>query len=355
MNRKLRIATVAAAAIGGLALAAPSFAAFTPRIAVSHSTVATAGAHPTTIHVTVPQNDDPVAAMNIFAPVGYSIAAAAPGTQIGQATASVFSRDTGLTLPLEGPVTTDDPAKYTTSPCSPGNNFAVWLLALSVAGQNVTIPVYVNPTAASPFSSLGAYRITVCLPPPDVPQGTPGRAVQGAQLLDANFTVDNVVTLPSQRGSYVWRMLSTPYTPGMGTPNAAGTVESRSFQALPARVTLTARYLVRSNTYKLSGRVSAGPTAVRGVRVQIYRGRSVAKLARRANTLTKKNGTYRTAGHLQPRKTTYFQVRVKVPEQEYPTGCVAANVPPAGSPAPPCVSSTFGGWAGFSSIIRIKL
>lgn len=354
MNTKLRIATLAVAAIAGLALAAPSLAQFTPRLAVSHSTVATAGVHPTTIHVTIPQNDDPVAAMNIFAPLGYTINAVAPGTQIGQATASVYSRTTGLTLPLEGPVTTDDPAKYTSSPCSPGMNFAVWLLALSVAGQNVTIPVYVNPTTASPFSALGSYRITVCLPSPEIPESQ-GGAVQGAQLLDADFTVNDAVSLPTQRGSYVWRMLSTPYQPNSGTPNPAGTVESRSFQALPAHVTLSARYVVRSNTYKLSGRVVAGPTAVSGVRAQIWRGRTIAGLTRRSNTLTKKNGKFATAGHLQPKKTTYFQVRVKVPEQDYASGCVVANLPPAGAPAPPCVSSTFGGWAGFSSIIRIKL
>jgi hypothetical protein len=357
MTTKLRIA-LTVAALAGLAFAAPSFAAFTPRLAVSHNSGATGGVHPTTIHVTIPQSDAPVAQLNIFVPAGYTLTAPAPGTQIGQATASVFSRDTGLTLPLEGAVTAADPAQFTGPPnnnCVPGQHMAVWLLALTVAGQNITVPVYVDPTTGSPFSTLGAYKITTCFAPPDVPQNVPGRSPQGAQLLDANFTVNAAFSLPSQRGSYVWRMLSTPYNPGVGTPNAAGTVESRSFLALPAGVTLGVKYKAKTNAYQLVGRVFAGPTAVAGVRAQIWRGLSVSGLTRRSNTLTRKNGTYSTAGHLKPRKTTYFQVRVTVPEQEYATGCVAANVPPNGSPALPCVSSTFGGWTGRSPVIRIKL
>jgi hypothetical protein len=349
-----RIVLVGAAALAGLALAAPSFASFTPTLAVSHDTAATGGAHPTTIHVTIAQTDDPIAVANIYVPTGYSIAAATPGTQIGQATASVFSRDTGLTLPLEGPVTADDPAKHAADPCSPGTNFAVWLLALSVAGQNVTVPVYVNPTSGA-ATALGSYKITTCLAPPDVPQGTPGRSPQGAQLLDANFTINTGVTLPSSAGTYVWRMFGTPYNPGLGTPSVTGTVESRSFLGLPGRVTLSAKYVAKTNTYRLTGRVLAGSTGVGGVRVQIYRGRTVGSLALKSSTTTKSNGTYATAGHLQPRKTTYFQARVKVNEQEDTDGCSDTSVPPAGSPAPPCVTSTFGGWAGISPTIRIKL
>lgn len=350
MNKKLRIAILVATAVVVLALAAPALATYSPRFAISHNTVATAGVHPTTIHVTIPQTDDPTAAANIFVPTGYQIAASNPGATIGSATASVFARDTGLTLPLEGPVTADDPARHTTDVCSPITNFAVWLLALSVAGQNVTVPVYVNPTAG-PSSALGAYVIKVCLPPPDVPPGTPGRAVLGAQLLDARFTV-NVTTLPSGTATNVWRTLFTPYNPGVGTPNAAGTVEARSFVGLPGAVSLRARYVTKTNTYRLSGRVSEGPTAVGGQQVMIFRGRTVRGLRRVSSTTTKANGTYATAGKLRPKRTTYFQARVTVPERDNPGGCAAANLPPAGVP---CSSSTFGGFAAFSSIIRIRL
>ncbi len=45
---------------------------------------------------------------------------------------------------MSGNVVADDPAKHTTDPCSPGSNFAVWNMNLSVAGQTLVIPIYVN-------------------------------------------------------------------------------------------------------------------------------------------------------------------------------------------------------------------
>jgi hypothetical protein len=350
MNRKLRVGILVATAIVVLALAAPALAAYTPRIAISHTTVATAGNHPTTIHVTIPQTDDPTAVVNIFVPTGYQVAASTPGATIGAATASVLARDTGLTLPLEGPVMADDPGKYTTSQCSPGNNFSVWLLALSVAGQNVTVPVYVNPTSG-PQAALGGFVIRVCLPPPDVPQGTPGRAVFGAQLLDARFTV-NVTSLPSGTATNVWRALFTPYTPGRGLPNVAGTVEARSFVGVPGSVSLRARYVTKTNTFRLSGRVTEGGTPVASQSVQIFRGRSVRGLRRVTSATTNAGGNFALSGKLRPRRTTFFQARTTVDERDFAAGCSAANVPPAGVP---CSTATRGGFAAFSSIIRIRL
>lgn len=350
MNRKLRIAILVATAVVVLALAAPALATYTPRIAISHNTVATAGNHPTTIHVTIPQTDDPTAAINIFVPTGYQVQAATPGSTIGSATASVLARDTGLTLPLEGPVTADDPARHTTDVCSPGNNMAVWLLALSVAGQMVTVPVYVNPTTGT-SAALGAFVIRVCLAPPDVPPGTPGRAVLGAQLLDTKFTV-NVTTLPSGTQENVWRALFTPYTPGRGVPNVAGTVEARSFVGLPGAVSLRARYVTKTNTFRLSGRVTEGGTAVASQSVQIFRGRSVRALKRATTATTNASGNYSLSGKLRPRKTTFFQARTTVDERDFAAGCSASNVPSAGVP---CSTATRGGFAAFSVIIRIRV
>ena len=69
MNTKLRLATLVAGALAGVALAGSALAAYTPTIAVSHP-VATGGAHPTTIHAKVAQTDDPTAQVQIFAPTG---------------------------------------------------------------------------------------------------------------------------------------------------------------------------------------------------------------------------------------------------------------------------------------------
>ena len=184
----------------------------------------------------VAQTDDPTAQVQIFAPAGYTIATAAPDTTLGKASGTVFARDTGLTLPLDGTVVAADPAQYVVPPnnqCSPGTHFAVWLLKLSVAGQTITVPIYVDPTTGTQ-TGLGAYKMVACFSAPDTPKEAPNHAPFGAQLLDANFTVDSAITLPASTGTYVWRTLFTPYTPGTGVPNAAGTREARSFVGLPA-------------------------------------------------------------------------------------------------------------------------
>jgi len=49
-------------------------------------------------------------------------------------------------------------------------------------------PLYVSPTSGTE-AALGAYRRVICLPPADVPVGTPGRSGFGAQVLDASVTV----------------------------------------------------------------------------------------------------------------------------------------------------------------------
>src|SRR5256885_9771 len=77
---------------------------------------------------------------------------------------------------------------------------------------------------AGPEASLGATKLVVCLPPPDVPVGTPGRATFGAKLLSATFSA-SAITEPKASADLRWTSLWTPYTPGKGTPNPAGSVE----------------------------------------------------------------------------------------------------------------------------------
>src|SRR5207302_1917715 len=114
---------------------------------------------------------------------------------------------------------------------------------------------YVDATSG-PEASVGSYKLQVCLPPPDVPAGTPGRSAFGAKLFHAKLTLTNVFTTPSTPNIYWWRAVFTPYTPGAGTPNAAGTVEARSAALVPITVTLTAKYDPKTKSAKLSGSLS---------------------------------------------------------------------------------------------------
>ena len=58
-------------------------------------------------------------------------------------------------------------------------------------------------------------------------------------------------------------------------------------------------------------------------------------------------GVFATAGHLRPRKTTYFQARVSVPIRNTP--CTG------GAPGINCVSATLDPWAATSRVVKIAI
>ena len=116
MRAPLRAALVAAAIAASLVAASSALAANTATIAVSSAGTAT------TIHINVPQTTDPIAAISIYVPAGYTAdLSAAPNTNIGTVDATANGHDVGLTLPLTGLVTTDNPASHTSDACSPGH------------------------------------------------------------------------------------------------------------------------------------------------------------------------------------------------------------------------------------------
>ena len=353
MKRPLRALLLAVAALATLVFANAALAANTASVAVSHTPMVLAGSQSTTLHINVPQATDPIAAINIFVPSGYGAKVdQAAGTTIGNVDATAFSRDTGLTLPLSGTVTTDNPAAHATDPCSPGTNAAVWNLNLSVAGQTLVVPLYVNPTSGA-ATALGAYNLKICLPPPDVPIGTPGRAFQGAQFLDAQFTVNGIFTTPTAAGVSRWETLFTPYNPGKGTPNLAGTFEVRSFVPLPIVLALQAKYNKTTKVYTLTGKLTEGGQPVAGASVAIDRGATAAGVKRAATATSGATGAFKSSGKLKPKKTTFFQASASAKERDYTaTGCqspLPATIAPAG-----CVAATLSPWTAKSATVRIK-
>jgi len=352
MTGHLRTVLVAAVAVATLVFANAALAANTATISVWHTPMVLAGSDSTTIHVSIPQTTDGIAAVNIYVPSGYGATLGqAAGTSIGTVDATALAHDGGLTLPLSGPVTTDDPAKHTTDACSPGTNAAVWNMNLSVAGQTLVVPIYVNPTAG-PATALGAYNLRICLPPWDVPLGTPGRAFNGAQLLDAKFTVNKILTTPTGAGVLKWETLFTPYTPGKGTPNAAGTFEARAFVPIPILLGARVSYVKKTNTWTLRGTATEGSLPLSGLTVKIARGLSATKLAVKSSVKTRANGSWKASSKLTPKKTTYFQVSASVGERDYTaTGCQSPLTPfaPAG-----CVTATLSPWSAKSAVVRVK-
>jgi hypothetical protein len=351
----MRRVLLALAVLAGLFGANSALAANTGSITVSHTPMVLAGSQSTTIRVVVPQATDPIAATQIYVPSGYGVNLSQPAdTSIGTVDATAYSRDVGLTLPLSGTVATADPANYTplsTVCAGTPTSRAVWILTLSVSTTTLRVPLFVNPTTG-PETALGAYKLSICLPPPDVPVGDPSRAAQGAQLLEATFTVNGIFTTPTGGGLLKWDALFTPYNPGTGTANLAGTFEARAFVPLPIILNLQASYKKATRTYTLSGRMSRGGLPAPGITVAISRGASVIGLRRAASAKTGTSGTFRLTGKLTPRKTTLFQATASTPETDYTAqGCnaPATTFAPAG-----CVSAKLSPWSAKSGVVRVK-
>ena len=325
----MRTPLLTVVALVALLLAPSAFGANTASISVTHDPFVLAGSSSTTIHVTIPQATDPIAAINIYVPAGYGASfSAAAGTTIGSVDATAFSHDAGLTLPLSGNVTADSPAAHTsdsTQCTGVATSAAVWILNLSVAGQTIALPLYVNPTAGVE-QALGAYKLSICLPPPDVPIGTPGRSAQGAQVLDARFTVKGVLTTPANGGALTWTSLFTPYTPGKGTVNAAGTFYARGVVALP--VSLAASQKKVGKKLQLSGTATQGSLPLAGASLRIAFGTSAKKLTKSVSATTSSTGSWKAtlpAG-------SYFQVSTTVGETDFPAGCTLTPLPPTIAP-----------------------
>lgn len=332
---KLAVLTLVSAA--SLALAGNAFA--TQKLEVSQ----TSGS--VTIKVSQAQTDAQPAKITIYVPAGYQLnTSQTAGTVIGKTSGQVFARDLSIPLPLEGDVVVDSPSNHLTDPCSPGTHQAVWILKLAVAGQTIQLPVYVDPTAGAE-GALGSAKLVVCLGPSDVPSGTPGRSPNGAQLLDATFTVNSVLTPPS--GATRWISFTTPYAAGNGRPNAAGTVETRSFVG-PGAVTLKSKIVnKKKKLVRLSGTVSQSGVGV-ATKVRIFVNNKA-----RFSTNSKANGEYQISLKNTKKgvRTTVFQARVSVAARDTTaTGCADPTQAPI-----PCVSATAGSFSAVSPKVKVRL
>jgi hypothetical protein len=338
MKTILRLAVLALAGTAVLAFAGNALA--TQKLSVKQTTTSL------TIKVSQAQTDAEPARISIYVPAGYTInTSAPPGTKIGSTSGTVFSRDANIPLPLSGDVVALPPT--TNAPgCDPATHIAVWNLALSVAGQSIpNLNVYVDQLAGAE-AVRGSYKLVVCLLPDDVPLGTPGRSPQGARLLDATFTVDNVFTVPA--GQSIWKAITTPYAAGIGAPNAAATVETRAFVA-NGTVTLAKKVNAKARLVKFTGKVTQAGAGVAAARVVLLVNGKSAGFTARANG----SGNYSVVLKKTGKKTiSTFQARTTVAERDITTiGCAS---PTPGVPGG-CVSATASPFTAVSAKIRIRL
>ena len=328
-----RIALLLGAVAAALAFAGSALAAYTPKIVVSHNPLTPQGGGKTDIAVSVNQNDDATARVLIYAPVGYTGSLGTPGQQVGTAEAQVLTSIAPTQpIPVTGAIMADDPAKYTTSAtqCTgTPTHAAVWLLQLEAAGQQLTVPAYVDALTAPPEAALGSFKITVCLPSPYIPPSA-GGATLGAKLVSATLHLSNVFVLPAQSGSYGWTLVATPWTVGTGTVNPAGTMQARAFVNMPVLLGLTAKYVKKTKSYTLSGKLTENLEGLADVAVDIFSGPSASKLKKTKTLTTNSSGGFSLKAGAK--KTQYFQARVTVAARD--TDCTPAV------PGIPCASGT---------------
>jgi hypothetical protein len=330
---------VGLASLAALVSVPAALAAYTsPKLEVRRAGAAAA------IKVSLSPDDDPTASVRIFAPAGTQLTTTqAPGTELGPVTAIVKALDlAGADLPLEGRVVVAAPGQVppaAQSACLQGATpLATWVLVLSAAGQTLTVPAYLAPTSGAQ-TALGPAYIAVCLPPPDVPAGTPGRATFGAKLYSAELTISGVFsTVPVG----AWVAFWTPYTPLQGSVNAAATVASPASIA-PGAVTLAARTRGRGAT--VTGRVTQAGQGRAGATVAIFGGPRRTGLKRLGRVQVRGNGTFTFAA----RSGTFFRATaVATPGAAAPL-CTALS----GALAPiPCVNPTTNGFTAQSRVVR---
>jgi hypothetical protein len=335
------LARISVVGIVALALAGSARAAYTPRITVSHTPLAIAGGGTTDLTVSFGQNDDATARATIYVPQGYTgTLDVAAGTQIGTVDASVVASAISPTpLQLRGTIVADDPSKYVVQAAqctgSPDHE-AVWLLRLPAADKELVVPVYLDSAPAE--APLGKFSVVTCLPSPYIPPAA-GGATFGAKLVTAALHLKSVFTLPSQKGSYGWTIVATPYNVGTATPNAAGTVQARGFVQLPAQLSLKAK--VKKKLATLAGSLKVNVSRPAGLKVTLLSGTSRAKLTAAGSATTRAGGafSFRTA----VKKATYFRARVTAPAR--PTTCSG------GVPGIPCASATLNPFTVQSAIV----
>jgi hypothetical protein len=336
MKRLVKLAVLAGAATTALAFAGNALAV--QKLSVSQTATSL------TIKITQAQSDAQPAKIQIFVPSGYTVnTSAAPGTVIGTTSGSVFARDANIPLPLSGDVVVAPP--NTNAPgCTTGTHLAVWVLRLQVAGQTIQLPVTVDTNTNIGFG--GGYVLVTCLAPSDVPQGTPGRSPNGAQLLEAVFTVNNVFQVPAE--ATTWKALTTPYAPGTGAPNAAGTVETRALVGTGALTIGTRVTSKKKRTLRISGKLTQAGAAVAGSQVRLLLNGKASRFTARTSPTGNYSVVLRKTGK---KSVTTFQARVTVAERDVTsTGCQSPTLPPV-----PCVSATASGFTAVSRKVRVRL
>ena len=339
MRKQLWTVVAGLAAVAALIAVPAAMAAYTsPKLEVTQ-----AGAS-TTVKASLSPDDDPTARVAISAPARTQLTTnQAPGTVLGPVQAIVKALDlAGADLPLAGQLLVAAPGQVpaaTQAACIGSTTpLATWVMVLTAAGQTLTVPTYLLPQSNP---QLGPAFIAICLPPPDVPVGTPGRATFGAKVYSAQLTINGVFGAVA---SGAWISSWVPYNPGVGTPNVAGAVVSPAAIA-PGAVTLTARRSGKKGVgATLTGRVTQGGQG-RSATVTVFGGSKATGLRSIGRPRVSANGAFA----FKAKAGTFFRARAVAAPGTSPTVCTQLQ-PLIGTV--PCVNPTANGFTVQSKVVR---
>jgi len=285
-----------------------------------------------TIKASQAPDDDATAAVLISAPEGTQLTTTqAPGTVLGTVRALVIATALGgAQLPIEGQVLVAPPgavpAEVVQACIGEEASAATWLLALSAAGQQLSLPMFLlaDPTA-----------IAVCLPHPST-------ATFGAKLVTADFSVSGVFS-PTRLGA--WVAFWVPWNATGDAINAAGTVASPAAIA-PGAVTIAARRTgPRGAGAIVTGRVTQAGQARAGATVQVFGGPRRTGLRRLGRVRVSASGTYT----FRARTGTFFRATAVAVTAAAPPLCAALTSVLAPIP---CVNPTTNGFTAQSRVLQ---
>ena len=340
MKGRIWTVVVGIAAVAALIAVPAALAAYSsPKLQITQ-----AGSN-STIKVLLSPDDDPTASVRIYAPSGTQLTTSqAPGTVLGPVKALVKALDlAGADLPLEGQLVVTAPGQIpaaVVAQCTGGATpLAIWAMVLTAAGQTLTVPTYLVPTAAAQ-TALGPAYIQICLPPPDLPPGTPGRATFGAKVYSAELAVNGVFSAVAG----AWVSFWTPYTPLVGQVNVAGTVAAPAALASGA-VSLAAK--TSGNGATLSGRVTQGGQPRGGATVTIFGAAKKTGLKRLGKAKVSAAGTFA----FKAKAGTFFRANAVAALGSAAPLC--AQLTPLLAPIP-CVNPTVNGFTVQSKVVKKK-
>lgn len=340
MKRRIWTMTAGLAALAALIAVPAAMAAYT-----SAKLEVTQTATGVVVKASLDPNDDPTARVAIIAPTGTQLTTSqAPGTVLGPVRAIVKALDlAGADLPLEGQLVVAAPGQIpaaTVAQCTGGATpLATWVMVLTAAGQTLQVPTYLVPTSGA-LAAAGPASIVICLPPPDLPVGTPGRATFGAKVYSAELAINGVFS----RATGAWISSWVPFTPGAGTPNAAGVVVSPAAVA-PGALSIAARISGRGAI--VSGTVTQAGAPRGGATVTIFGGTAKSKLTTRKRVRVGANGRFTTKFAVG----TFFRAEAAAAGGAAPAVCAQVQLLIG---ATPCVNPTVNGFTAKSKVVRKK-